>query len=237
VKTRSQKQDSQVIVYDADAVEHPGAELFDPDYWDDQGGLAGKAEGRGSALFLNTGFGPAVLRRYLRGGKAALISHDRYLFTGYRRSRPLVEFRMLEVLADAGLPVPAPLAALCQRHGLFYTGWLMTRRIENAVPLADRLAGEAGGRDRWMRIGACIRKFHDRGVVHADLNARNILVGPGEEISLIDFDRGRLSSGNRRAFESNLKRLRRSLEKLWPPADRARLDACWEDLRKGYAGA
>jgi 3-deoxy-D-manno-octulosonic acid kinase len=237
VKARSYKKDSLVIVYDAEAIQHPDERLFDPEHWEARGGLEGKARGRGSALFLNADFAQAVLRRYLRGGQAARISRDRYLFTGYRRSRPVREFRLLATLHAAGLPVPAPLAALCRREGLFYTGWLMTRRIEGARTLADRLAEGAVDPAVWQRVGACIRRFHDRGAVHADLNAHNILIGPESTISLIDFDRGRISRGNRRAFKSNLKRLQRSLDKLWPTSERSRPEECWRLLRQGYARA
>jgi 3-deoxy-D-manno-octulosonic acid kinase len=91
VKARSHKQGSLVIVYDADRVQQPGPELFDPGYWQRVGAVAGQAPGRGSALLLDTPFGAAVLRQYLRGGWPARISRDRYVFTGYERSRPVAE--------------------------------------------------------------------------------------------------------------------------------------------------
>jgi len=234
VKARTHKQDSLVIVYDADCIEHPGVHLFDPDHWREQGGLVGEAAGRGSALLLETPFAPAVLRRCLRGGWAARVSRDHYLFTGFDRSRPVAEFRMLARLAEAGLPVPDPLAALCRRSGLFCTGWLMTRRIMDARPLADLLADCSTDMGLWRNAGAGIRQFHDYGVVHADLNARNIMVGPGGAIHLIDFDRARISAGANRAYAANLKRLRRSLEKLWPESLYERLGDCWSKLIEAY---
>jgi 3-deoxy-D-manno-octulosonic acid kinase len=233
VKARSHKQGSLVIVYDADRVQQPGPELFDPGYWQRVGAVAGQAPGRGSALLLDTPFGAAVLRQYLRGGWPARISRDRYVFTGYERSRPVAEFRMLAALTDRGLPVPEPLAALCERTGLFYGGWLMTRRIPEVAPLADELPECAGDAALWRRTGRVIRRFHDAGVVHADLNARNILLGPGDSVYLVDFDRARLAAGNARAFAGNLMRLKRSLVKFWPAADQ-RLERCWSDLLAGY---
>ena len=234
MNTRIHKQDSLVIVYDADRIEQPGVHLFDPDHWRRQGGLVGEAKGRGSALLLDTPFGPAVLRRCLRGGQAARLSHDRYLFTGFNRSRPLAEFHMLEELSQAGLPVPQPLAAICRRSGLFYTGWLITRRIMDVLPLAELLAERDEDLRMWQKTGYCVRRFHDHGVVHADLNARNILVGAADEIHLIDFDRARISNNDSSAFSANLKRLRRSLEKLWPERTRDRLDPCWSILMAAY---
>jgi 3-deoxy-D-manno-octulosonic acid kinase len=218
-------------------VQQPGRELFDDEHWAAQGRVVGQAQGRGSALFIDTGFGPAVLRQYLRGGWPARFSRDRYLFTGYRRSRPLREFRILERLLSAGLPVPAPLAAMCWRRGLFYRGWILTRRIADARALADILPGHAGDPPLWRAVGSCVRRFHDHGLVHPDLNARNILVDAGRQVHLLDFDRARISEGNRRAFTANNDRLLRSLEKLWPDSASASLAGCWAEFEAGYAGA
>lgn len=235
MKALRHKQDSQVIVYDADRIQQPGPELFDPAHWEQQAALAGHAAGRGSALLLQTEFGPAVLRQYLRGGWPARFSRDRYLFLGYARSRPLAEFRTLAALAALRLPAPAPLAALCDRHGLFYRGWLLMERILHATPLADLLGGQVDDAGLWRRCGETIRRFHEAGVVHADLNARNILVG--SDIHLVDFDRARIRPGDRAAFRGNLARLKRSVEKLWPPAARGRLAECWSGLLAGYGAA
>jgi len=234
VKALTHKQDNLVIVYDADHIRHPGVHLFDPGYWEQQGALAGKAAGRGRVLFLDTEFAPVVLKQYLRGGWAARISRDRYVFSGFERSRPLLEFKMLEQLAAAGLPVPEPLAAICQREGKMYSGWLMTRRILEAEPLADQIAIRRGDPLMWRRTGACIRRFHDFGLVHADLNARNILVGKGDSIHLVDFDRSRIRKSDSRACGANLRRLHRSLEKIWPDGFRGHLESCWVLLLEGY---
>ncbi len=234
MKTRIHKQDSQVIVYDADRMEQPGADLFDADVWAKRGSVVGEAQGRGSALFLDTPFGPAVLRKYLRGGQAARISRDRYLFTGYGRSRPMAEFRMMEQLSQMGLPVPEPLAAMCLRDGAYYTGSLLTRRIMDVHALAELIELKRFDAPLWRAIGSTIRLFHDKGVVHADLNARNILVGPDRQVYLIDFDRARIREGDSRAFRANLKRLRRSLNKFWPEDSADRLEECWSLLTRAY---
>ena len=135
---RNHKLDSAFIVYDADRVQHPDVRLFDPAYWKQQGGLAGEAVGRGSALFLDTPFGETVLRQYLRGGLPGRFIRDRYLFTGWKRSRPVAEFNMLARLYGEGLPVPRPIAALTRRHGPSYTGSLMTQRIMGVLPVMEK---------------------------------------------------------------------------------------------------
>lgn len=237
MKPRTHKKDSRVIVYDADCLEQVGPELFDVDYWQRSGAVAGVAEGRGSTLLLDTDFGPAVLRQFLRGGWPARLSHEHYFFTGFSRSRPLAEFKKLTRLRELGLPVPHPLAAQCVREGIFYTGSLLTRRIMNVVPLADLLGNRDAGPDLWRLTGICIRRFHEQGVVHADLNARNILVGEAQAVYLIDFDRAKLQQGAHRYFKANLGRLRRSLDKLWPAGEKDRLEACWAALLEGYSVA
>ena len=88
----------RAIVYDADCMPPPGPELFDAEYWQRTGAISATAPGRGNALMLETPFGSAVMRAYLRGGRAARLSHDRYLFTGFDRCRPLAEARMLAEL-------------------------------------------------------------------------------------------------------------------------------------------
>jgi len=234
VKARTHKLDDHLIVYDADQIRHPGVHLFDAEYWERQEALAGKAAGRGRVLLLETEFGPAVLKQYLRGGWAARMSRDRYVFSGFDRSRPIMEFRLLVQLFDAGLPAPAPLAAICSRHGRLYSGWLMTRRIMDAEPLADLVDTRRGDPVLWRSAGDCIRRFHDFGLVHADLNARNILVGKAGDVHLVDFDRARICQGEARAYRTNLNRLHRSLEKLWPDSFRGGLESCWTLLMEGY---
>jgi len=233
VKLRTDKQESRIIVYDADSVPQPTAELFDPGYWEVRGALAATARGRGSAYVLDTPFGAAVLKQYLRGGWPARISRDQYLFTGFQRSRPLAELRVLALLAEMGLPAPAPLGALCERRGAFYRGWLLTRLIAGAQPLSEILETAATG--TWRETGKVIRRFHDAGVAHADLNGRNILADHNGAIYLVDFDRARVSVRNNGSFRANLNRLRRSLEKLWPPRTAVGLDDAWKALLAGYA--
>ncbi len=229
---------SRAIVYDADCIQQPGQELFDVEHWRRLGAVKRTAPGRGKALLLETGFGPVVMRAYLRGGWAAHISRDRYLFTGFSRSRPLAEVRMLGELLRMGLPVPEPVAAQCLRHGLSYSGVLLTRTIEPAWSLAELLAPAANIKPDWLLTGQCIRRFHDAGVIHPDLNARNILLGAqggGQgDIYLIDFDRAFFRHRSPRLFRSNLRRLRRSLTKLWPAARNGELEDCWRELLKGY---
>ena len=83
-----------------------------------------------------------------------------------------------------------------------------TRRRWRSASMPARWACDA-----WAAIGRCIRRFHDYGLCHADLNAHNILLRGDREVFLIDFDRcARRQPGMWR--DANLARLRRSLDKL-----------------------
>lgn len=207
-----------------------------PDYWVSAGRVRGLAKGRGTAMFLDAPFGPAVLRRSRRGGWAARVSQERYIYLGVNRSRPFREFHLLADMWEKKLPVPKPLAAICERFGLLYEGALITQTLVDCSPLADLLTT---GLDlaTWQSIGQCIERFHDAGVRHADLNARNILVRKGDDkVFLIDFDRGTMTGAHALGGRGNIARLEKSLNKLWPADAPMSKDDAWEALLAGYHG-
>jgi 3-deoxy-D-manno-octulosonic acid kinase len=199
------------ILYDSDWLTAVSLEWLQPAFWQMRGLVSESLGGRGQALAVDSDSGPAVLRRYLRGGKLASLLHDRYLFTGYRRSRGFHEWRMLARLHAMGLPVPRPLAASCERKGLVYRAGLLTARIADARTLAD--VAESMNERQWQELLQTLRSFFDAGVVHADLNARNILIDGAGRWYLIDFDKARQL--NRPADGGPmLRRLLRSCERL-----------------------
>lgn len=228
------KEKSWAITYDASLLEVPGPDYFSVDFWRSRNALKGEAVGRGSAWFIEAPHGPVVLRHYLRGGWAATFSRQSYFFTGVSSSRPFREYQVLVELYAKGLPVPRPVAALCQHQGVISTGAIMTECITSSSTLADVLSGGDPVEDVWKRVGACIRKFHDAGVWHADLNARNILLDANHTVFLIDFDRARFHPGKPVDGEGNLNRLKRSLQKLWPADEMPALQLAWNELKAGY---
>ena len=232
------KQKSLAIVYDASLDLCPEVDHFSVDYWKSKRALLGEALGRGSAWFIDAPFGPVVLRHYLRGGWVAKLSRQNYFFTTVSRSRPFREFHLLVSMYELGLPVPRPVAALCEFRGFVSTGAILTTRILSARTLADVLPGTNAGLQHlpgfWESIGKCIRRFHTAGVWHADLNARNILLDAEGQVFLIDFDRARYTPGRVVSGQGNLKRLKRSLVKLWPTNDQSALLPAWTQLEEGY---
>ena len=196
-------------------IEHPHAGLFDIDTAKSQAGRGSLAEGRGHAVFFHCQGHDLVLKHYQRGGRMAALLGDRYMGTGCNRSRSFREWRLLAQMRELELPVPAPVAASCTRHGMFYRADLITMQLDNVVTLADHLLESACDEAGWAAVGSCIRRFHDASVYHADLNARNILLdAESNRVYLIDFDKGSMRYLGDSWKASNLARLQRSLLKF-----------------------
>jgi len=233
VQAQVQSTADGAIVFDASLGIRPGPDWFDPARWNPLGRAAG---GRGGVVFVDTPAGTCALRHYHRGGLAARISADRYLWSGAARTRAFREFRLLASLADGGLPVSLPVAARYVRDGLAYRADLLTRRVD-ADTLATRLAEGRLDAALAQRVGRTIAEFHAFGAWHADLNAHNILADAQDRISLIDFDRGRLRKVQLAWQQANLARLHRSLVKLGAHRVQGFEARFWHPLLAAYHAA
>lgn len=191
---------------------HPA--LFQQAYWRERNLVVGEAPGRGSSLFLQAGDAEQwVLRPYRRGGLIAKLSQKRYLWLGEERTRAFRELRLTATLYDQALPVPRPVGCCVTRFGATYEAALLTVRVPGAQALASLLAKGAVNDVLLERVGNMIKRFHQAGLDHVDLNARNILVDPAGKPWLIDLDRCRLrKKGSWQA--RNLNRLERSVVKF-----------------------
>lgn len=208
--------------------------LFEPAVWAARGELAAVAAGRGSAWFVGSA-DPWVLRHYRRGGLIARVSLDHYVWAGEARVRAFVEWRLLAWMHARGLPVAAPVAARYRRARLGYSCDLITRRIADAVPLSSVLQERELPAAVWRSIGSTIGQLHAAGVEHADLNAHNVLLDSAMQVSVVDFDRGRLRTAGGRWRAANLQRLQHSLRKLAASAPPVRFqDRDWLELLAGY---
>lgn len=210
------------------------ATWFEPRFWIARGALVGSARGRGTTQFFEHEGRRYALRHYRRGGLAAKLADDRYLWLGEQRTRPVRELRVSMLMHSAGLPVPLPVAARYQREGLTYRGDFITELLPDTDTLAQRLDRGELGLPAWAAVGRCIRRFHDHGFFHADLNAHNVLLRADEQVFLIDFDRARQRlPGLWR--DANLTRLLRSLEKLDDARPVRRVDSAqWQCLLSAY---
>lgn len=208
------------ILYDPHWTAAVSLEWLHPEFWRLRGAVMRDLGGRGQAIAVETDDGPAVLRRYHRGGQAVRLSRDRYLFTGYASSRGFREWQVLEQLYAGGLPVPRPLMVSCERLGLTYRAGLLTALIPEAETLletSNELCDE-----NWRSLVETLRRFFDSGVVHADLNASNVLRSGDGDWHLVDFDQARIK---RAPVDPKpmIGRLRRSLIKHGQAAAAERL--------------
>lgn len=199
------------IVFDPARLPQASAAWLDPAHWSEAAEPVARG-GRGAAWFVAGSFGQAVLRHYRRGGFAARLSSNRYLWLGERRVRSLAEFRLMSELHAAGLRVPAPLLAGYWREGLGYRAAILVERVADARSFADWRSQPDS--PVWEAAGLSIAHLHHAGVDHADLNANNLLVDPLGRVWIIDFDRGVRRSPDSGWREANLRRLARSLAKL-----------------------
>ena len=145
----------------------------------------------------------AVLRQYRRGGMVAKLSRSHYVWGGAEQTRSWMELRLLQQMYNAGLPVPRPLAAYYKQSLGFYKAAIITQTIPNSQPLVsvlqqsqsdEKLLNKLAG-----RVAKAIASMHDFGVWHADLNAFNIMVDDQMKVWLLDFDKSRYRSKEKRA--------------------------------------
>jgi 3-deoxy-D-manno-octulosonic acid kinase len=221
------------MLYDTSRVGNLSNDWFEPRFWQARGELDGRACGRGTTYFVKADGRAFVLRHYRRGGLVAQLFGDRYRWRDESSTRPFAEWQLTYRLHRAGLPVPAPVAARYRHQGSTYTGDLITERLPTVGSLTECLRTGALSIVTWISIGRCIRRFHDLGVCHADLNAHNVLLSE-ESVYLIDFDRCQLRKpGIWR--DGNLVRLRRSLEKVtWGMPPERFTESDWHGLLDGY---
>ena len=225
----------EYFVYDKALLPSLDSSFFSPEFMLQQGMLLDQAQGRGHAYAFVWDQKQFFLRHYHRGGAIAPVMRDVYVWSGLKQTRAWREFTLLQKMQAQGLPVPRPIAARVQRTGFFYRADIVTERIQKAAPLSTLLTQDLMHQDLWIEIGKCLRRFHTLGIIHADLNAHNILLDAHDSVWLIDFDRGVWATPRPNRQQSNLKRLRRSLDKVWPVSGTSEaLDQAWNFFMYGY---
>lgn len=155
-----------------------------------------------------------VLKQILHGGMLGRVNRERF----FGPERVLEELRVTQRARERGVPVPE-VAFAAWTPGFSARLFLATVRVPGSRSLEEVLCAKPGpGRRRALGAAAvAIREMHDGGLLHVDLNLRNLMLAEtevGPEGFVLDLDRSRfparLSDGDR---AGNLSRLLRSLEK------------------------
>jgi 3-deoxy-D-manno-octulosonic-acid transferase len=210
-------------------------DLFDPAWWQRQGGSGTRSAGRGKLHRVHNDRGEFLLRHYYRGGLMARISRDLFLVQPLARTRAMTEFTLLAQLRARGLSVPQACAARLIRHGLFYRADILVALIPDAQDVAHLLHHErALTLTQWQLLGRAVRRLHDEQVFHADLNCHNLMLDRHDQAWIVDFDKCGFRAGEAWKGE-NLQRLLRSLrkEQRLDPGWRWTEDA-WQPFLEGY---
>ncbi|MBR9728627.1 3-deoxy-D-manno-octulosonic acid kinase [Shewanella intestini] len=209
---------------------------FSVEPWQAKHAVTGQSCGRYTTWFVQpqTTSQQWVLRHYWRGGLAAKLSKDGYLYTSLNNTRAVAELALLETLYQQGFAVPKPIAAQVQRFGIWYRADIIIERIAGAKDLVAYLTQHTMTNEQWQSLGQTIAKFHQHGVYHADLNAKNILIS-ADTFYLIDFDRGVIKTPAKSWQQANLARLLRSFNKEQTKAPVLQFTQDnWQALLTGY---
>jgi hypothetical protein len=177
-------------------------------------------EGRGVAYAVPAPGGRWVVRHARRGGALARWLGDRYLRLG--RPRPVKELAVSAAARGLGVETPEVVAAVVYPAGIFYRSDIASRFVPESMDLATALFGPKAlvGEDRVLAAAAAgrlVRAAHECGVVHPDLNLKNVLLQwtmRPPRAYLLDLDRCRVVprlSARRR--EAMLRRFWRSWRK------------------------
>lgn len=160
------------------------------------------------------GEGPVLVRALTRGGLLGKLV-KRLSWDPARAENELV---VSATAARRGAVVPEVVAAVTRGVAGGYEHGLASRELVGARDLVAILRQERGSaRGRALRAaGEAIRRLHEAGVDHVDLNLKNVLIdGEGRGV-VIDLDRCRMGAGplGEGARRANLLRLYRSWIKL-----------------------
>ncbi len=187
------------------------------------------------------GHGRWLVRRLTHGGLFAPLTGDRFLRIG--TPRPFNELRLSQALRDLGVPTPPVLAAAVYRSGLIYRGEVAREEISGAEDLSATLFAQPP-RTPSQRLaavsaaGRLIGALHRVGVVHPDLNLRNVLLewrDGAPRAYILDLEKcRRVARTSPRQRRTMLSRFRRSATRF---AERTGLRISadeWETFGRGY---
>ena len=142
--------------------------------------------GRGKIAFVESSGRRLALKQLRRGGVAGSIWRDRFS----SRERLIDNLSIPKLARDRGVATPAALALLIvPGPPAWWRGWLAIETVPNAPDLRKRLPTDPPSAAEWSDALAAVRKLHDAGIEHPDLNLGNVLVDAAGRGWVIDLDR------------------------------------------------
>ncbi len=183
-----------------------------------------------------------ILRHLSHGGWLASLTRDRFLRVGL--PRPFNELRVAWQLREIGIPTPEVVAAAIYTDGIVYRGDIARQEVSPARDLANCLFSKPDltGAERTATLAAAgrlVRRLHRAGVIHPDLNLRNILI---ESVSgsalayILDVEKCRtVAQVPRWRRREMLQRLKRSARKFERREGRQITDEEWRRFHSAYA--
>jgi len=211
-------------------------ERFDrPAAWESCLGSGVAESGRGTNAVRDFGEFTLRLKQLRRGGLAS-----RYRREHFSDNRRLLENLSLPLeVAAREIPTAAPRALLVESvGGSGYRGWLATEELSSMRDAAAAVREATQESEaRWLVAIGVVKRMHDAGVDHRDLNLGNLLIGnePQRQVVVVDFDNARLHDGPLPfgLRQKALRRLERSYVKTCYP--RAASEAVRTQIYSRYA--
>lgn len=158
------------------------------------------------------GIGPAVIKKYGRGGLIRHINSQWYLKMGKTRCQK--EFENIINAKSLGVSVPDPIAFV-YTDGIFYQAWLITVEIKEHHTLAEvSITDQQRAKDIMGIVIKQLRLMIDTGIHHVDLHPGNILVSPGDKVFIVDFDKAYKYKGKKNSLKRKyISRWQRAIRK------------------------
>ncbi len=158
------------------------------------------------------GVGSVVVKHYFRGGLVRFLSKRRYLRWGKPRCQ--AEYELIQKVRRLGINAPEPIA-FAYRGVLFYQGWLVTREIKYHRTLAEiSHADEQHAHTVMKTVLQYLLTLVNHKILHPDLHPGNVIVDRQNQVYLLDFDKGMVSTqGKNRLINRYLKRWNRAIRK------------------------
>jgi 3-deoxy-D-manno-octulosonic acid kinase len=185
-----------------------------------------------------------VVRRLSHGGLLAPVTGDRFLRLG--TPRPFNELELSRALAELGVPTPQVVAAVVYRSGPTYRGEVAREEITNAMDLAACLFGdsafdESKRCEALAAAGLAIGSAHRVGLIHSDLNLRNVLVQWSDRSPLayiLDIEKSSIAPGLMRLKRGQMmRRFQRSALKFESQTGKRVNEVEWDAFVSAYKEA